>query len=74
MLYPYRLPGVPIEPEARRTRYAIRMHATGLYCAHNRHFTSEPAHAIAFDTMTRATLAAIEAFDLHPSDYTVEAI
>jgi len=73
MLYPLtRLPGIPIEP--KRTQYAIRMQATQLYVGHNRHFTADPQHAIAFDTMTRATLAAIEALEISPADFTVEAI
>jgi hypothetical protein len=71
-----------VEPSApARTAYVIRLIVPGIYVAKAPQCAASPIdqwadrdHAIRFDTMTRAIMAAIEIFELSPEAFTVEAV
>jgi hypothetical protein len=60
--------------EPGRTRYGIYLPApVDKWLGVQLHWVDRE-NAITFDTMTRANIVAIQALDLSPQDYTVEAL
>lgn len=62
---------------ATRTAYAIRLTDSGLWLGDARHGVSwrkDSAEVVRFDSMTRATIAAIYSLGLAPEAFSVEAV
>jgi hypothetical protein len=56
------------------TRYAIKLAAVPMWAGNQRQWFEGPEHAVKFDSMTRATIAAVYVFELGPDEFTVEAV